>query len=169
MSQRVSGYGPITKHFNSAPTPITWIYTNYTSTNGTTKVLTPVNTKDILVKNVYYSGSLTSTSDIKLKTNINKITNALTDKLCKLNPVEFTYKDEADTNKTHYGLIAQDVEKIYPKLVTTVLNNFNNDNKDIKDNEDAYKYVNYTELIPILICKIQQMDKEIAELKEKIK
>ena len=67
-----------------------------------------------------------------------------------LNPVSFKFKDDVKS-KEHYGFIAQDVEKLYPELV--------------KNSEMGYKTVNYIELIPILISKIQDMDKEIVALK----
>jgi hypothetical protein len=68
--------------------------------------------------------------------------------------MEYTFK--ADTNKNlHYGFIAQDVEQLYPTLV--------------KDNVLGYKTVNYIELIPLLVSKMQDMQKEIDELKETIK
>jgi hypothetical protein len=55
-------------------------------------------------------------------------------------------------NKKHYGFIAQDIEKIYPELVN--------------NNEVGYKTVNYIELIPLLLSKIKDMQKEIDNLKE---
>ena len=60
--------------------------------------------------------------------------------------------DNAD--KQHYGLIAQDVETIYPHLVKDDL--FYN-----------YKSINYVEFIPILITKIKQLEDEIELLKQK--
>jgi hypothetical protein len=75
------------------------------------------------------------------------------DSLIELNPVSFKFKHDIKA-KEHYGFIAQDIEKLYPELV--------------KNSEMGYKTVNYIELIPILVSKIQSMDKEIKELKEQI-
>ena len=58
-------------------------------------------------------------------------------------------------SKVHYGFIAQEFEKVYPNLV--------------KNSEMGYKTVNYIELIPVLVSKIQDLNKEIQELKEKVK
>ena len=70
-----------------------------------------------------------------------------------LEPVE--YKLKSDTkNKKHYGLIAQDVEEIYPELIS--------------DSNLGFKTVNYMELIPLLLLKMKNMQKELDELKEQI-
>ena len=68
-------------------------------------------------------------------------------------PITFKFKDDVNA-KEHYGFIAQEIEKLYPELV--------------KNSEMGYKTVNYIELIPILVSKMQEMDKEIKELKEKL-
>jgi hypothetical protein len=39
----------------------------------------------------------------------------------------------------------------------------------VKDNVLGYKTVNYIELIPLLVSKMQDMQKEIDELKETIR
>jgi|UniRef100_A0A6C0IMS8 hypothetical protein len=103
---------------------------------------------DIIVK-----GTIQNPSDLNLKTNIHNITNEETKLISDLHPV--TYEYIGDENKRgHYGLIAQDVEEYYPNLVRNDL--FYN-----------YKSVNYIELIPLLISKIQHMEKEIECLKTK--
>jgi hypothetical protein len=73
--------------------------------------------------------------------------------LLDLNPVEFEYK--ADYNKKkHYGFIAQEFEQVYPDLV--------------KKSEIDNKRVNYIELIPLLVSKIQLLQNEINELKDQL-
>ena len=84
-----------------------------------------------------------------LKKDIQVVDREKIDKLIDLNPISFQFKNDIRSKK-HFGFIAQDIEKIYPELV--------------KDSEMGYKTVNYIELIPILVSKIQLMDKEIKEL-----
>jgi hypothetical protein len=55
--------------------------------------------------------------DGRLKKNIRKIEGAL-DKLSQINGVTFVWKDGRDNNKEHIGVIAQDVEKVVPQLVS---------------------------------------------------
>ena len=102
--------------------------------------------KDLLVL-----GSINNPSDINLKDNIEKIS---TEDFDKLNPVSFTFKDD-DQNKKHYGFIAQELETIYPELVT---------NTGI-----GFKTVNYIEMIPILLSQMKNMQIEIDKLKDEIK
>ena len=133
-----------------------WVYSRLTSGP---LVITPADSKravflssDLVVKkDLYVNGSIYNPSDEKLKENIEPITLEQTDKLFKINPVYFSYK--ADKSKLkHFGVLAQDIEKVFPELV----NNFEKD----------YKTVNYQELIPIMLAKIKQMQNEIDQLKE---
>ena len=67
-----------------------------------------------------YSGSFTATgnvtaySDERIKYNISTIDNAL-DKVCKLRGVYYTHKQDDEEN---IGVIAQEVEKVVPELVS---------------------------------------------------
>jgi hypothetical protein len=131
----------------SAQSFVNWIYKN----NKTT--ITPSTETDVLIpKNLYVNGSIFNPSDIKLKHNISEIKNELANNITSLEPVEFKYKND---QKIHYGLIAQEVEILFPELVTTL--------------EADYKAVNYAEFIPIMLKKIKLLNHEINELKEKIK
>ena len=50
----------------------------------------------------------------------------------------------------HYGLSAQELQKVYPELVS--------------EGQDGYLSVNYVELVPLLLRCIQEMQQEIEEL-----
>ena len=54
-------------------------------------------------------------------------------------------------SKTTFGLIAQEVEKIYPNLVNT-------DNK-------GFKSLDYIQLVPLLLLQTNEMERKIEELK----
>jgi trimeric autotransporter adhesin len=58
------------------------------------------------------------------------------DKLAQLRPVSFRYKTEPDA--THYGLIAEEVDKVMPELV-------------VRDEKNRPESVQYQELIPLLL------------------
>ena len=67
---------------------------------------------------VYATNGTISTSDLRLKTNINNITRAL-EKVKKLQGVSFEWKDPATFGKgLKIGLIAQEVEKVLPEVVS---------------------------------------------------
>jgi hypothetical protein len=119
-----------------------------------TKITLKDSKKDLyLESDIIVKGTIQNPSDLNLKTNIEDITDEQSKLLNSLHPVTYEYIGD-EKKRGHYGLIAQDVETYYPDLVRNDL--FYN-----------YKSVNYIELIPILIAKIQQMEKEIENLKSK--
>jgi hypothetical protein len=99
--------------------------------------------------------SWTANSDSRIKNIINPINNAV-EKLLTLNPIVFSWKTD-ETNKENLGLIAQEVEEVFPQIV------------DTQNDEIKTKGVRYTELIPVLIKAIQEQQQQIDELKAKIK
>ena len=61
-------------------------------------------------------------------------------------------EENTDINKLEYGLIAQDVEKVIPELVS---------------GQEGGKNVNYIGTIPFLIETIKQQQEQISKLKDK--
>ena len=96
-----------------------------------------------------------STSDIRLKDNIKTIDKAL-DKVNSIQGIEFDWieKEEVHGNSGHdIGVIAQEIEKILPDVVTT--------------RDSGYKAVKYEKIVPLLIEAIKELTNEINELKNK--
>jgi hypothetical protein len=93
-----------------------------------------------------------SASDIRLKDIEKPIENAV-ESLSTLQTVYYSWKDSEDKS-LHLGLIAQEVEDVFPELVS-------------ESSIDEMKGVNYTELIPVLIKAIQELKAEIDSLKTK--
>lgn len=89
-------------------------------------------------------------SDKSLKTNIQTLPNAL-DKLKQLNGVSFNWKSNGEKS---IGLIAQDVEKTYPEVVSA-------DSKGLKA-------VDYGKLVAVLIEAVKEQQKQIDELKAQL-
>lgn len=107
--------------------------------------------------NLYVDGVIVNPSDINLKDNITLLNLDETNKIMNLKPSKFTLKDDP-TNHNHYGFIAQDFELEYPDLIS------------IKPDKHManIKAINYLEIIPLLVSKIQIMQTEIDELKAKL-
>jgi hypothetical protein len=101
-----------------------------------------------------YLDQVVRRSDISLKKDIQPLNYGILDKVLKLNPVSFYWKDENMDKDKHFGFVAQEVEKILPELV--------------RQDSKGKKMLNYDELIPYLVRAIQEQQKEIEELKEKI-
>ena len=142
------------KQFVVSSTLANWIYKKLK--NGLL-VQTPANQKIpvLISSDLIVTGSLYNTSDERLKNNISEINDQSVDKLFTLNPIIFSYKNDVK-HKTHYGVIAQDLEKVFPELVEN-------------NNISGYKTVNYQELIPIMLSKMKKMQNELDELKEHLK
>ena len=141
----------IKQFFISSTGLVTWVYN--TLSNGLV-VQTPASTTTpVLINNdLIVTGSIYNSSDERLKKNIVKINEDKLDALFILNPIHYSYKNDKKC-KTHFGLIAQDVEKSFPELVEN-------------NNISGYKSVNYQELIPIMIAKMKIMQDEIDEIKK---
>jgi hypothetical protein len=92
--------------------------------------------------------SLTETSSIAYKENVNPITNAL-DAVLQLAGVTYDRKDGTATNEA--GLIAEDVAPVIPNVVT------------YKDGKP--EGINYTKLSAYLIEAVKSLKDEINELK----
>lgn len=88
-----------------------------------------------------------STSDMRLKDNIETINSAL-DKVSSIRGVTFTWKENG---KASMGVIAQEVEAVAPEVISET---------------NGYKAVNYDGLIGLLIESIKDLKKEIEALKQ---
>lgn len=105
-----------------------------------------------VVGNILASGTVTASSDVKLKTNIKPIENAL-DKVLSLNGVIYERVDNSDSQ---IGLIAQEVEKVIPEVVYP------------KNSPDETKSIAYANLVALLIEAIKEQNVKIKELERKI-
>ena len=88
------------------------------------------------------SGTLSCTSDVRLKKNINDVSYGL-DTVMNLRAIEFDWSNE-DGEYKNLGFIAQEVERIIPNLVST-------------DKTTGYKQLNQIGLIPVLTRAIQDL------------
>jgi hypothetical protein len=137
------------KQFFTSGSSEGWIYKKLQ--NGLL-VQTPPSAKSPVLINsdLIVTGSIYNTSDEKLKKNIHEINSDSIDEIFTLNPIIYSYKNDL-ASKKHYGVLAQDVEKIYPELVEN-------------NNISGYKTVNYQELIPVMLMQMKCMQKSIDEL-----
>ena len=94
------------------------------------------------------AANVNSTSDIKLKSNINTIENAL-EIVNQIEGVSFTWND---TNEDSLGVIAQNIESVLPQLV---------------GEHNKTKNVNYNGLTGLLIECVKQLSKRVEELENK--
>jgi hypothetical protein len=149
--------------------------------------------------NVTITGNFVQPSDRKLKKDIKLFASAL-DKINALSPVTYYYKNEKESKinlptNLQYGFIAQDLETVFPELVTTQIFNLettanagnkkasiNPDEKGLvsenenpattpieKSTKEEFKGINYTGLISVLTQAIKEQQVLIEGLKKQNK
>ena len=91
-------------------------------------------------------------SDKRLKQDIQPVSEAVMVKLKNLDAV--TYQMIEGDGRMEFGFIAQDVEGIYPNLVS--------------DNASGYKSLNYIGLVPLMVEAINGLNKENEALKARV-
>lgn len=138
-----------------------WKIIDYKKLDGTKEiVITPASSRFeslYIPGDLFVDGSIINPSDAILKKNILPLNVEVTEKIMNLKPSSFEFKDDPSNHK-HYGFIAGEFESEYPELIHT-----KPDQKYSK-----IKSVNYLEIIPLLVHKIQIMQQQIDDLKSKI-
>ncbi len=99
------------------------------------------------------SGTLAENSDISLKTNLKPLPESLS-KITQLKGVSYNWKTNPD-GEGMIGLTAQDVERVYPELVS-------------KDEETGVKSVSYTRFVAPLIEAIKEQQTQIENQNQRI-
>ena len=104
------------------------------------------------------AGNLSINSDARLKANIISLGSTIT-KLLQIDGKSYTMKND-ENKKQKIGLLAQDIEKVFPELVSE---------------SNGIKSVNYQGLVPVLINALKEQQNEIetyrnevSELKEMV-
>ena len=115
----------------------------------------------LYVNGPIFGTNLSETSDLRLKDHLMPLGGAL-EKVAQLNGVAFEWNDEYRTLHptaaagTQIGLIAQEVEKVFPELVT------------MGPEAQHYKAVDYTRLAAVLVEAIKEQQAQIQELKAEV-
>ena len=95
------------------------------------------------------AGNLNINSDARLKANIISLGSTLS-KLLQIDGKSYTMKKD-ESEKQKIGLLAQDIEKVFPELVSE---------------SHGIKSVNYQGLVPVLINALKEQQNEIEILKQ---
>lgn len=134
---------------------VNWILNSTSIPN--IKIITPSDpTADVLIQNnLIVLGSMETSNDDAVKKNVSSIDTAFCDKLMELEPK--MYNHAFAPNDKHFGFLSADFEKLLPDLVGRY---------QMKQGEPFVKSINFIEVIPLLLLKIQNMQKDIDELKK---
>jgi len=103
---------------------------------------------DVNVTGIITANDFNSASDIKLKDNVKTIADPI-NKIIKIDGVSFDWKNNS---KPSMGVIAQNIEKVLPELVT----------------DGDTKTVNYNGITGLLIECIKSQQKQIDDLNQRI-
>ena len=96
-----------------------------------------------VVGNIHYTGTITDISDRRLKENFSAVNDVLSD-LHLL--AAYSYNMKGDAKKVReYGLIAQDVQKVFPEMVRII------------DEENGYLGVSYIQMVPVLVEAVKEL------------
>jgi flagellar biosynthesis chaperone FliJ len=119
--------------------------------NGPVGIGTSTPSQWLDVVGIIQCSSLIQTSDSSLKRLVTPIQNPL-QKITQLSGYNYYWKNENADNSLQTGVLAQEVQKIFPNLV--------------KEGKDGMLAVNYSGLIPVMIESIKEQQKQIDELKK---
>jgi len=102
--------------------------------------------------NAFLQGVLTQSSDARLKTNIVPLSKTL-NAIQEINGYTYHWKDESNPDQ-QIGLLAQELQKVYPQLVN--------------ENANGELSVNYIGMVPVLLEAIKELQKKVAVLEKKL-
>lgn len=178
-SQNAQGYG-VYGYNNSAATgtaPSLGIGTYgygfngiYGQTSNVTTGWAGYFTADVGVDGAGYAlGGWINASDRRLKSNIIPIAGAL-NKLILLQGTHYTITTKSknsagevlSSQREQYGVIAQDLEPIFPEMVKDKALFIN------AGDETLYKTVDYIQLVPVMIEAIKELNAEVEKLKKEV-
>jgi hypothetical protein len=109
---------------------------------------------EVFGSGIVKANNIALTSDANEKEQINELGSQI-DKVKKLKAVSYKWKDKAGKgDKTNFGLLAQDLEKVYPDMV------FRGDSGQLG--------IFYIELIPVLIEAMQEQQTVIEQQQKQL-
>ncbi|MFZ9045397.1 MAG: tail fiber domain-containing protein, partial [Cyclobacteriaceae bacterium] len=108
----------------------------------------------------FFAGAVNQSSDLRLKTSIQQLQGSL-EGVLSLRGVSYKWLNKKKTQRTQIGLIAQEVEEVYPEFVHT--------------DAQGMKSVNYAQMTAVLIeavkelnAKVESLESENGELKAEL-
>ncbi len=116
---------------------------------------------------VYATSGVVNTSDIRLKKNIQPLSYGLAE-ILKIKPIAYQWKNTRDPSEVKLGFSAQQLLEIIPEVVKTHDYTYPDEKGPGVRTENENLGVYYADIIPVLTRAIQEQQKLIDELSEKI-
>ena len=154
-----SGGNAVLKVDNSATSGNTTCYLAFMDGSGSASVNSAFFQGFNGANNFYLlgNGTQTFTSDENAKKNIETTRDGYLEDLAKLRVVKYNWKEQEDGEDKELGLIAQEVEKVFPKLVM-------NDIDPQIEEKDKKKMIKTTVLPFMLLKALQEANTKITAL-----
>src|SRR5262249_44721852 len=92
------------------------------------------------------SGNYWQVSDRSMKRDISSLENSL-DRLMQLRAVSYHFRNEPKNTPVSLGFVAQEVQPIFPEVV--------------REQSNGVKAIGYSELIPVTIRSIQELNQKV--------
>jgi len=113
---------------------------------------------DLTITGKFNSNGIQESSDVRFKKNIQPLESAL-ENVLKLEGVSYNWRldefpDRVFGDRKEIGVIAQEIEKVYPELVST--------------DADGYKSVQYSHMVPVLLEAIKEQQELIMTLQNNV-
>jgi hypothetical protein len=141
-----------------------WSYAAFTGTNPF-----------ITIYKIFSNGTVAARSDARWKKNIETTRNGYIDDLCKLRVVKYNWYNHEDDAPKELGLIAQEVEEVFPNLINIepVIAKREVEQEDgtiiEEEFEDGVSRSVKVSVLPIMLLKaIQEQQEQIKELQVQI-
>lgn len=117
--------------------------------HGSVDASVSVSAPDFYAANAVYANNVQLTSDVRYKSNIQDLSGSLSN-VMKMRGVSYNWLDPKKSQRKQIGVIAQEVEEVYPEFVHT--------------NEEGMKSVNYSQMVAVLIEAIKELNTKITTL-----
>jgi len=115
--------------------------------------------------NVFVSGTITQSSDLRLKTDVRDLPAGALPRVLRLRPKTFRYDPATEPTlglprDEQVGFVAQDVEQVFPSLVkrTTIPSD------DTSNPARTILSVDYMKVVPLLVKALQEQQAQITNL-----
>jgi hypothetical protein len=155
-----SASNDIVRFFSSNATPY-GVFVKYTAAdpnNTTSYVFAAEQNTGVNIYKIWSNGTVTARSDQRFKKNIETTRDGYAEDLAKLRVVKYNWYNHEDDTPKELGLIAQEVEQVFPNLVMTENAGEENEAKSIK-----------TSVLPFMLLKaIQELKAELDATKAEI-
>jgi hypothetical protein len=129
----------------------------------------------VWIYRIFSNGTVSGRSDARWKKNIETTRNGYIEDLCKLRVVKYNWYNHEDDAPKELGLIAQEVEEVFPNLIQIdpVIAKREVEQEDgtiiEEEFEDGVSRSIKTSVLPFMLLKaIQEQQEQIEELKSRI-